>query len=105
VLESGAFLFEEYGARALAIGGSARRVRRDGAGDVLRSGRTLYAMFHRIVGQGDVLQVRGYDKKTIAEPRPQTVKPIVTTTPNSRRTTRCWPPAAKATATSTNRDA
>ncbi|MEM7233514.1 MAG: poly-gamma-glutamate biosynthesis protein PgsC/CapC, partial [Planctomycetota bacterium] len=51
VLESGAFLFETFRGKALAIGGAARKLRRDGASDVLRSGKTLYGTFHRIIGQ------------------------------------------------------
>ena len=62
VLESGSLLFDVFEARALAIGGSARRASRDGSADVLRSGRTLYSAFHRIVGQRSVLQVRGYTR-------------------------------------------
>ena len=67
VLESGAFLFEMFGARGLGVSGCPRRLNRDGSSDVLRSGRTLYSVFHRMAGRGGVLQVRGYDSETIEE--------------------------------------
>lgn len=67
VLEVGAYLFDRFDARGLAVAGSSRRSRRDGAADVLSNGRTFFAGFHRVMGRRSVLQVRGYGDRSLAE--------------------------------------
>jgi hypothetical protein len=59
-LEAGSCLFEYLGGAALAVGGSSRKIRRDGVGDVLTGGLGMYQAFHRTLGRRNVLQVRGY---------------------------------------------
>ncbi len=63
--EAGVALFNLLNARALAIGGSARKANPDGSADVLRNYQTFFNVFHRELARQDVLQVRGYDNELV----------------------------------------
>lgn len=57
--EAGAKLFNILQARGLAIAGTRRDRNPDGSTDVLRNRQTVFHIFHKVMGRGDVLQVRG----------------------------------------------
>ena len=59
-LESSLALFQRLKGRALAISGSKRKTNRNGSSDVLLSRQNLFQVFHRELGDRNVLQVRGY---------------------------------------------
>lgn len=69
VFEAGSLLFRELGARALIVSGSSREENRDRTSDPLHSGRTLYSTAHRLLARDGVLQVRGYNDRSIASMR------------------------------------
>ena len=58
-LDAGAWLFTRFDAQALAIAGSYRNAAIGGVNDVLQSRQTYFAVFHRLLSRGSVLQVRG----------------------------------------------
>jgi hypothetical protein len=59
-LEAGLELFRTLDAGALAVAGARRGANPDQSADVLRNPHSLYHQFHRLVGDGNVLQVRAY---------------------------------------------
>ena len=59
-LDAGAWLFTRFDAQALAIAGSYRNAAIGGVNDVLQNRQTFFAVFHRLLSRGSVLQVRGH---------------------------------------------
>lgn len=63
-LDAGAWMFQNYDARALAVAGSARRANKDGSSDVLVNPNTFYQAFHHAFAVRNVVQVRTYTTET-----------------------------------------
>ncbi len=64
-LEAGASLFLDFDSEGLAVAGTGRRNISGGGADVLSNSQTLFLAFQRIMGERDILQVRGYTASTI----------------------------------------
>ena len=65
-LEAGVVMLQELRGRALAIAGAARRTNDDRSSDVLLRRNTMMSVFHHLMDQRDVVQVRGYTPELLA---------------------------------------
>ena len=66
-LDAGAWLFTRFNAQALAIAGSYRNAAVGGVNDVLQGRQTFFAVFHRLLSRGAVLQIRGHTSNSSGE--------------------------------------
>ncbi len=66
VMEAGTWLFEDMRAKALSISGGIQKGFVSGdISDVLRSTQTLFQVFHKVMANRNVVQIRGYTPKSI----------------------------------------
>jgi len=65
VLTTSGWLFDRLGGRALAVAGTRRAINPDRSLDVLTNRQTLFQVFHEVMAQRDVLQVRSYTHDNI----------------------------------------
>ncbi len=65
ILEAGLSVFIKQNGYGLAIAGSSRTTNWDGSADVLINPNTFFELFHKIMSDQNVLQMRGYTASTI----------------------------------------
>jgi hypothetical protein len=64
-LEAGGWMFVADRAAALAVAGAGRYTNDNRTSDVLRNQSTLFTVFHRAFGHGNVLQIRSYTPEMV----------------------------------------
>ncbi|MCU7935930.1 MAG: poly-gamma-glutamate biosynthesis protein PgsC/CapC [Candidatus Thiodiazotropha sp. (ex Dulcina madagascariensis)] len=63
-MDAGLQIFEQLGARGLAIAGASRELHPDRSADVLTNPQSFFQLFHSVIAKRDALQVRRYTKET-----------------------------------------
>jgi len=64
-METGAFLFIQMQAKALAIAGSARGANKNRRSDMLTNYQSFFQTFHRVLARHNVLQIRAYTPNSL----------------------------------------
>ena len=78
-LESGVWILESTGARALAMAGSSRYALEDGSANVLRNRQSLFHLFHREMGGSEIIQIRaliGENRRALTGEREVDLNPL-----------------------------
>lgn len=73
MVAAGSWLFDHLDGRALAVAGTRRTINPDRSLDVLTHRQTVFQVFHEVMAQRDVLQVRGYTHDRIAGLTPEEI--------------------------------
>ncbi|MCU7873001.1 MAG: poly-gamma-glutamate biosynthesis protein PgsC/CapC [Candidatus Thiodiazotropha sp. (ex Lucinoma borealis)] len=63
-MDAGLQVFEQLGARGLAVAGASRNLHPDRSADVLTNPQSFFQVFHSVIAKRDALQVRSYTGET-----------------------------------------